>query len=65
MSEEHRHQCEVRYCLTLRKYGKKFVADYLNQVLKARGDSAYRKLNIDCESQWSKGNRGDKGDWRV
>ena len=48
----------------LRKYGKKFVTDYLNKVLDARGESAYRKLNIDCESQWAKGNRGEKGDWR-
>jgi hypothetical protein len=63
-SEEYRHQCEVRYVLTLRKYGNKFAVDYMNSVLKARGKKAYNQLNTDQIEQWSKGNRGDKGDWR-
>lgn len=63
-SDEHRHKCEVRYCLMLRKFGKKPVTDYLNSVLDTRGNDAYQKLNKDCQTQWGKGNRGQKGDWR-
>lgn len=64
MSEEYRHQCEVRYVLMLRKYGNKFATDYLSKVLNARGEAAYKKLNKDQMEQWSKGNRGAKGDWK-
>ena len=62
--EEYRHQCEVRYCLMLKKYGKKFFTDYLSKVLDARGKAAYDQISKDTEIQWAKGNRGDKGDWR-
>lgn len=64
MSEEYRHQCEVRYVLLLRVMGRQKMLDYLDAVKKERGDKPSEKLAKDAREQWNKNNRGIHGDWR-
>jgi hypothetical protein len=63
-SEGYRHQCEVWQVLRWRAEDRNKVIDYLVRVRKSRGDVVADKLANDCKEQWSKGNRGIKGDWR-
>lgn len=62
--EDHRHRCEVWQVLRWRAEDRNKVIDYLVRVRKSRGDVVADKLANDCKEQWSKGNRGIKGDWR-
>ena len=62
--EEHRHKCEVRYVLKLRVNDRNKALEYLNLVREKRKEKA-NKLELDCKKQWSRGNRGEKGEWRV
>lgn len=64
MSEDYRHQCEVRFVLLLRVMGRQKMLDYLDAVKKERGDKSSDKLAKDAREQWNKGNRGVQGDWR-
>lgn len=61
-SEQHRHQCEVRWCLSQRALrGVNWLREYLaKDVVKPR------KLNLerDILDQWTKGNRGHNGEWK-
>jgi len=61
MSEEYRHQCEVRYVLQLRVKGRQQMLNYLEEVKKWRNPD---KLEKDAREQWNKNNRGNEGDWR-
>lgn len=61
---EHRHRCEVRQILKWRAENRDKAINYLSLVHKKRGDVVYTKLEQDCKTQWAKGNRGIKGDWR-
>ena len=61
MSEECRHQCEVRYVLKLRLKGRQPMLDYFEEVKKWRSTD---KLEKDAREQWNKGNRGVHEDWR-
>ncbi len=63
-SEEYRHQCEVRYVLQWRTADRNVAMNYISDVRRKRGDAAADRLEEDCKDQWSKGNRGAKGDWR-
>lgn len=59
--ETYRHQCEVRWCLKMRKeFGKSWLIKYLNSITnKQRQD----KLRIDIWNQWTLGNRGEDKTW--
>ena len=61
MSEEYRHQCEVRYVLAIRATNRDEAMKYLSLVQEKRNA---QKLIDDCKDQWSKGNIGQWGDWR-
>ena len=61
MSEDYRHQCEVRYVLMLRVQGRQKMLDYFDDVKKWRSTE---KIEKDARDQWNKGNRGIHGDWR-
>ncbi len=63
-SEEHRHQCEVRYVLQWRTADRNVAINYISDVRRKRGDEAADRLEEDCKKQWSLGNRGKDGDWR-
>ena len=63
-SEEYRHQCEVRYVLQWRTADRNVAMNYISDVRRKRGDADADRLEEDCKDQWSKGNRGAKGDWR-
>ena len=60
--EKHRHQCEVRYLLSVRhRYG-------LAEIRKLLSNPAFAprlwQIKVDMEDQWQKGNRGtEKGLW--
>jgi hypothetical protein len=60
-SEEHRHRCEVRWCI---KQGPRWFAGYLKEVEKARGHAAAMSLQHDVRKQAAAGNAGASGDWR-
>jgi hypothetical protein len=61
-AEEHRHRCEVRQVLKWRvERGSAWVHAWLERVEAKRPVSRLRR---DCAEQWSKGNRGEWGDWR-
>lgn len=63
-TQEYRHQCEVRQVLKWRKEDRSHALDYLEAVKKKRGASAGEQLERDVKDQWTKGNRGEHGDWR-
>lgn len=59
---EHRHRCEVRQMLKWRaERGSAWVHGWLERAEKVRPVSRLRR---DCAEQWSRGNRGEWGDWR-
>jgi RNase P protein component len=62
--EEHRHRCEVRQVLAWRTEDRGKAMDYLARVRQKRGDQAADRLEKDCRTQWERGNRGERGDWR-
>lgn len=71
--EEHRHRCEVRQILRWRKEkGREYVfrwfeggGDKGKSIAALRGQEAADRLWSECAAQWSAGNRGEKGYWRV
>ena len=60
--ELERHRAEVRYVLQLRVQDRNKAMEYLSLVREKRKEKA-NKLELDCREQWSRGNRGDKGEW--
>jgi hypothetical protein len=60
--EEQRHQCEVRQLIQWRvQWGLQRFQGYLQ----TNGfNNRIAKLRADIADQWSKGNTGQKGDWR-
>ena len=62
--EEDRHQHEVRQVLRWRAEDRNKALQYLSAVRQKRGNDAADRLQKDCAEQWSKGNKGVKGDWR-
>lgn len=60
--EQERHRCEVRYVLKLRVNDRNKALEYLKLVREKRKEKA-NKLELDCKEQWSRGNRGEKGEW--
>ena len=60
--EEYRHQCEVRYVLSLRVEDRNKALEYLKLVREKRKEKA-NKLELDCKEQWNLGNKGEKGEW--
>ena len=62
-SEQHRHRCEVRQILKWRTQDRNKAIEYLSIVRIKRGDRTAQLLEKDCREQWSRGNRGNEGDW--
>lgn len=60
-SEEHRHRCEVRWCLT---NGSEWFKTYIAGVAQARGKAAAERLRADVRAQFAAGNRGGEGEWK-
>ena len=60
--EEYRHQCEVRQVLRWRVEDRNKALEYLSLVREKRKEKA-KQLELDCKEQWSRGNRGEKGEW--
>lgn len=58
--EEYKHQCEVRYVISLRIKSRDEALEYLKKVREKRKTN---KLERDVIDQWSRGNRGEKGEW--
>jgi len=67
LSEQYRHECEVRHLCRLRSQSQNSSkADaYLELVGKRRGHAAKGELNGDYVQQFSYGNRGKPGEWLV
>ena len=63
-SEIERFRCEVRQILAWRAADRDSALKYLSVVRQKRGDKVADQLEIVCKDQWSRGNRGKKGDWR-
>lgn len=63
-SEEYRHQCEVRQILRWRTEDRNKAMAHIERVREQRGDLAAKQLENDARSQWNKGNRGIKGEWK-
>lgn len=63
-SEIERFRCEVRQILAWRAADRDSALKYLSVVRQKRGDKVADQLEIVCKDQWSRGNRGRKGDWR-
>lgn len=59
-----RHRCEVRQVLAWRTEDRGKAMDYLAMVRQKRGDQAADRLEKDCRTQWERGSRGERGDWR-
>ena len=64
IEEDFRHRCEVWQVLRWRAENRDKAVSYLNLVRQRRDEAAANKLERDTKEQWSKGNRGIKGDWR-
>lgn len=62
-SEQHRHRCEVRQILKWRTEDRNKAIEYISIVRIKRGDRTAQLLEKDCREQWTKGNRGNEGDW--
>lgn len=62
-SEEHRHRCEVRYCLRLAMQSSQQAAAYLNRV-EDFSPERHARLKLDCRQQFDRGNRGEEGQWK-
>lgn len=59
-TEQHRHQCEVRWCL---RQGADWFRSYIQAVKQERGVEAARRLWEDVKQQHALGNRGEPGCW--
>ena len=59
--EFERHKAEVRYVISLRIKDRNEAIEYLKKVREKRKTN---KLERDVIDQWSRGNRGEKGEWR-
>ena len=59
--EDLRHRAEVRYVLAIRATNRDEAMKYLSLVQEKRNA---KQLIDDCKDQWSKGNKGQWGDWR-
>ena len=67
--EEERHRSEVREWMKRRaamaaEQGKQWLRGVLVAIEKRRGKKAAERLTSDIREQWTKGNRGEWGDWR-
>lgn len=60
-SEEWRFQCEVRHIVKLGERANR----YLNLVEERRGAEEASRLRVAARLQWSEGNRGEWGTWKV
>ena len=60
--EDERHKAEVRQVLRWRVEDRNKAIEYLNLVREKRKEKA-KKLEDDCKYQWSKGSRGEIGEW--
>lgn len=60
MSEQHRHRCEVRYCISK---GAVWFGEYIKGVAKERGKEAAKQLLRDVKEQAQRGNTGKAGEW--
>lgn len=59
-TELHRHQCEVRWCITK---GREWFESYVKGVKAARGATAAKRLWADVREQAAAGNTGARGQW--
>lgn len=59
-SEEHRHRCEVRWCI---RQGREWFDGYITEVAKERGKEAAQRLLRDVKAQARAGNTGTDGAW--
>jgi hypothetical protein len=67
--EQRRHECEVREWIRRRaamgpQDGKGWLAKVIQDIERKRGKKAAERLRNDIVGQWSRGNRGEFGDWR-
>jgi hypothetical protein len=60
-TEQHRHRCEVRWCISR---GAEWAKTYAASVAKRRGRLAAVALWRDVLAQAKAGNVGEWGDWR-
>ena len=60
--ETERHRCEVRQVLRWRVEDRNKALEYLKLVREKRKEKA-KQLEDDCREQWSRGNKGEKGEW--
>lgn len=60
-SEEHRHHCEVRWCLA---NGREWFDNYIKGVAEKRGREAAKRLYDDVKAQAAAGNTGSDGAWK-
>ena len=58
--ETERHKAEVRQVLRWRVEDRNKALEYLSLAKKKRNTE---KLEVDCREQWSRGNRGEIGEW--
>ena len=60
--EEHRHKCEVRYWIKIRK--EKGLQEFRRLI--SIYDLGIKRPTVmrDIQDQYIKGNRGEKGDWK-
>lgn len=61
-SEKHRHQCEVRWCISR---GAEWFGGYLVGIKQKRGAEAAQALLRDVKDQARLGDEGAAGDWRA
>ena len=63
-TREHMFRCEVRSILRLRVEHSMFRAqEFLLKIQARRGDEATDRLRAACTEQWTRGNRGNPGEW--
>jgi len=60
-SEQFRHQCETRWCITK---GAAWFEAYVREVAKTRGRPAAVALLRDVKAQAAAGNTGAPGEWK-
>ena len=60
--EEHRHRCEVRYWIKLRK--EKGLQEFRRIISTYELGSRRPSVMRDIQDQFVKGNSGKEGDWR-
>lgn len=56
--EQHRHDCEVRHVVRLRKESQERAYRYLELVAQRRGKPAAEKLKQDAATLYAKGKHG-------